>query len=127
MKGDITDIDDIKTLVNTFYDYVRHDEVLAPIFNEKIGDNWPKHLDKMYRFWQTVLLHVQAYSGSPFMPHAQLPIDKTHFGRWLHLFEKTIKENFEGKVADDALYKASNMAAMFQFKIAHYQGKEPLK
>lgn len=127
MKQDISNITDIKHLVDTFYSYVRKDDIIGPIFNEIIADNWPTHLEKMYRFWQTVLLHVQAYSGSPFMPHAQLPIDVQHFERWLQLFEKTIRENFEGKVADDALFKANNMAAMFQFKIAHYKGQQPLK
>ena len=126
-KKDIKEFDDIKLMVNTFYSHVRKDELLGPIFNERIGNNWPKHLEKMYRFWQTVLLHVQAYSGSPFLPHATLPIDKTHFDRWLSLFEKTITENFEGEVANDAIQRASNMAQMFQFKIAHYQGKTSLK
>lgn len=127
VKKDIKEREDIVLMVDTFYGYVREDELLGPIFNERIRNNWPTHLEKMYRFWQTVLLHVQAYSGSPFLPHATLPIDKTHFDRWLSLFEKTITENFEGEVADDALQRASNMAQMFQFKIAHYQGKTPLK
>ena len=127
VKRDIKELDDIKLMVDTFYGYVRKDDLLGPIFNERIANNWPKHLEKMYRFWQTVLLHVQAYSGSPFIPHATLQIDKVHFDRWLILFEKTITENFVGDVANDAMQKAANMAKMFQFKIAHYQGKTPLK
>lgn len=127
MKREIKNKEDIQLLVDTFYNQVREDELIGPIFNEKIGDNWPTHLEKMYSFWQTVLLHVQAYSGSPFLPHAQLPIDKSHFDRWLQLFHKTVEENFEGKVAEDALFRATHMATMFQYKIAHYQGKTPLK
>lgn len=124
---DIKNIDDIKTFVNTFYGYVQKDEIIGPIFNDKIGDNWPAHLEKMYGFWQTILLNEQAYSGSPFMAHAQLPIDKEHFDRWILLFEKTIKETFEGTVADEAFMRATNMAIMFQHKLAHYQGKKTLK
>lgn len=126
-KKDIKEFDDIKLMVDTFYEYVREDKLLEPFFNERIGNNWSRHLEKMYQFWQTVLLHVQAYSGSPFLPHATLPIDKNHFDRWLSLFKKTIIENFEGEVANDAIQRASNMAQMFQFKIDHYQGKTPLK
>jgi hemoglobin len=127
MKKDISNIGDIKFLVDTFYGHVRKDELIDPIFNEKIEDNWPAHLEKMYRFWQTVLLEEHTYYGSPFMPHSQLPIDKSHFERWIQLFEKTISENFEGKVADDALLRAASMAQMFQYKIEYYQGKHPLK
>lgn len=123
MRKDIENIEDIKLMVDTFYAHVREDELLGPIFNERIQNNWPTHLEKMYRFWQTVLLHVQAYTGSPFLPHVNLPIDKIHFDRWLNLFEKTITENFEGAVANDAIQRASNMAQMFQFKLAYYRGK----
>ncbi len=127
MKKDINTIEDIKLMVDTFYDFVRNDELLGPIFNERIANNWPQHLEKMYRFWQTVLLHVQSYSGSPFMPHSTMPIDKIHFDRWLLLFEKTLLENFKGEVAEDALLRANNMAKMFQYKIEYYKGKIPLK
>lgn len=51
MNTDIITIDDIKHLVNSFYDKVRQDDLLADIFNNKIEDRWPIHLEKMYRFW----------------------------------------------------------------------------
>lgn len=54
-KKEIENIADIKILVDTFYNQVRNDELLSPIFNGIIKDNWPAHLEKMYRFWQTVL------------------------------------------------------------------------
>lgn len=127
MKSDIKTIEDIEKMVNCFYDFVRGDELLGPLFNERIGDKWPQHLEKMYRFWETVLLDVHSYSGSPFMPHSQMPIGKQHFDRWLNLFEKTIQENFKGAVADDAKERARNMAQMFQHKIAYFQGKIPIK
>ncbi|MGL5111009.1 MAG: group III truncated hemoglobin, partial [Flavobacterium sp.] len=65
---DLQDLNDIKTMVNTFYDNVRKDTSIGPVFNEKIGDRWPEHLEKMYRFWQTILFEVHTYSGSPFPP-----------------------------------------------------------
>ncbi len=71
---DILSLDDIKALVDTFYEKVRNDELLAPVFNSRIGDRWPRHLEKMYAFWQTVLLDERTYFGSPFPPHAGLPV-----------------------------------------------------
>ena len=40
MKKEINSIEDIHLLVDSFYERVRKDEVLAPIFNERIKE-WP--------------------------------------------------------------------------------------
>jgi len=100
-KADILNIEDVKNLVDTFYGKVRSDLLLAPIFNERIRDNWPVHLEKMYRFWQTVLLNEHTYPGSPFPPHASLPIDHGHFQAWLGLFRETVDELFTGEKAKE--------------------------
>lgn len=120
-EKDIESIEDIQLLVDSFYSKVREDELLADIFNSVVEDNWPKHLDKMYRFWQTVLLDEHTYFGSPFIPHAKLPIEAKHFKRWLQLFSQTISTNFKGKKANEALWRAERMAEMFLSKINYYQ------
>ena len=48
MKGDIKTLDDIKILVDNFYGNVRKDELLAKVFNDRIQDRWPQHVEKMY-------------------------------------------------------------------------------
>lgn len=118
---DITDIEDIKLLVNTFYAKVRNDDQLAEIFNGVIQDRWPEHLEKMYRFWQTVLLGKHTYYGSPFASHAELPVQPAHFQRWLNLFNKTLEEHFDGEKAAEAKWRANQMAHMFQMKLDHYR------
>lgn len=118
-KHDILDLGDVKILVDTFYSKIQKDALLGDIFNSKIEDRWPEHLEKMYRFWQTVLLSEHTYFGSPFPPHAHLPIEKKHFDRWLELFKTTINECFKGAKAQEALWRAGKMAEMFQYKIAH--------
>jgi hemoglobin len=121
MKSEINSITEIKRLVDTFYEKVREDDLLAPIFNAIIQNNWPTHLEKMYRFWQTVLLHEYTYKGAPFLPHAKMPLEKVHFKRWLKLFNETLDENFEGEIAEDARKRANKMAEMFQLKIEIYR------
>lgn len=121
MKKDIENLDDIKNLVDTFYGKVRKDELIGPIFDERIQDRWPEHLNKMYAFWQTVLLGPHTYFGSPFPPHANLPVEAEHFERWLSLFAETIQDLFEGEVAKEAMWRANKMATMFQFKIDHFR------
>ena len=120
-KKDILSLEDIKILVDTFYDKVRKDELIGPIFNDRIQDRWPQHLAKMYTFWQTVLLGEHTYYGSPFPPHAQLPVEKEHFGTWLALFSQTLDELFSGEVAREAMWRANKMAEMFQYKIGHHR------
>jgi hemoglobin len=112
-------LNDIKLLVDTFYERIRHHQLLAPVFNERIQDKWPEHLEKMYRFWQTVLLYEHTYLGSPFPPHAQLPVDHTHFAAWMALFTKTVDELFTGLKAEEAKWRAGKMAELFEAKITH--------
>ncbi|MFV5703828.1 group III truncated hemoglobin [Flavobacterium sp. XS2P12] len=122
--NDITTFEDIKLLVDTFYSKVQKDEFIGPIFNEKIGNRWPEHLEKMYRFWQTILLEVHSYSGSPFPPHKQLPIAKEHFDRWMQIFTETTDSLFTGPLAEEAKLRAKNMAEMFNYKIDYFRNLE---
>ncbi|MET6998171.1 group III truncated hemoglobin [Chitinophaga defluvii] len=121
-KKDITELDDIKLLVDTFYQQVREDELLSPIFNGIIKDRWPEHLEKMYRFWQTVLLQEHTYFGSPFPPHAKLPVEQLHFDTWLKLWKSTVDANFEGEKAEEAKWRGDKMALMFLSKIEYIRG-----
>jgi hemoglobin len=118
-QTDIASIDDIKLLVDTFYGRIQSNPLLGPVFNERIQDKWPVHLDKMYRFWQTVLLEEYTYNGRPFPPHAQLPVDGTHFKQWLALFGETVDELFTGDKATEAKWRAGKMAEMFEHKIVY--------
>ena len=117
MKNEILNLTDVKQLVDTFYEKVREDELLNPIFNNVIKEHWPEHQEKMYKFWQTILLEEHTYFGSPFVPHAQLPVEKEHFDRWLQLFFSNIDDQFEGKKAQEAKWRGQKMAEMFQMKI----------
>ncbi|HEY8387345.1 MAG TPA: group III truncated hemoglobin [Parasegetibacter sp.] len=120
-KTEIASIEDVKLLVDSFYGKVQQDPLIGHIFNDRIRDRWPEHLEKMYRFWQTVLLGEHTYFGGPFPPHAQLPISKEHFDRWLLLFRQTLDEHFEGPKADEAKWRAWKMAEMFNAKIEYFR------
>lgn len=127
MKKDIHDLNDVKKLVDTFYGEVQKDSLIGGIFIGAIKD-WPVHLAKMYTFWQTILLEEHTYNGSPFPPHAQMPLEAAHFERWLTIWKTTVDTYFEGEKAEDAKYRAEKMAALFLSKIEYYrqQGKRAL-
>jgi hemoglobin len=118
---DIATIEDIKLLVNTFYTKVQKDALIGPIFNEKMQGRWPEHLETMYKFWQTILLEQHTYSGSPFPPHKHLPVDQSHFTRWIEIFTKTVDSLFIGILAEEAKMRAVSMASMFQHKIEYFR------
>lgn len=123
-KKDIRTIEDIRKLVDTFYARVQADALIGPIFNTVIKDNWPEHLDKMYRFWQTLLLGKHTYYGAPFPPHAQLPLEQKHFDVWLHYWHKTIDELYSGPIAEEAKWRSNRMAAVFLSKIAYQRSSD---
>ena len=120
-RKDITDLEDIRLLVDTFYGKVREDELLGDIFNGVIQGRWEEHLGKMYRFWQTVLLQDHTYFGSPFSPHARLPVNAAHFNRWKALFLETVDGQFSGEKAEEAKWRAAKMAELFLMKINYYK------
>lgn len=114
---------DIEQMVDGFYGCIRKDDLLGPIFEQVIQGNWEPHLEKMYNFWETVLLARVSYKGSPFLPHMKLPVEKEHFARWLRLFDENLQENFSGSKAEEALWRAEKMAEMFYHKISYYRSK----
>lgn len=124
MKRDIENLDDIKLLVNTFYGRIQKNLVLGPIFEEKVGGRWDQHLEKMYRFWQTILFNEHTYSGAPFPPHANLPIDENHFIIWVRNWTVTVDDFFEGPIADEAKKRGTLMAAIFNSKLQYFKQNE---
>lgn len=83
----------ISELVETFYERVRADSDLGPIFEKVIGDNWDPHLVRMKNFWASVALNAGLYSGKPVPKHQQLSqVTQKHFETWLSLFHHTLKD-----------------------------------
>lgn len=113
-KTDIKTRADVKLLVDSFYDKVKADALLGPVFAHV---NWPHHLPVMYNFWSSVLFGDMTYSGNPLAKHLHLKIGKEHFVRWLELFMATVNENFEGFNASEAKSRARTVADLFQFKM----------
>jgi len=115
---EIRDKGDIEKLVSLFYDRVRNDKTVGPIFINRIdNESWPGHLKKMVSFWNTVLFGISDYRGNPFSHHIDLNLTKEHFERWLFLFEEVITKHFYGDKAEEALMRAIKMKMMFESKL----------
>lgn len=115
------DEDMIHRLVHGFYDRVRADAVLGPIFNARIR-NWGPHLEQMCAFWSSVTLMSGRYHGRPMQKHAPLPVDGGHFDRWLALFEETAAELCPPAAAALFVEKARMIAESLEMGIGVHRG-----
>ena len=115
------DEDMIRYLVHGFYDEVRADTVLGPIFAASIED-WGPHLERMCTFWSSVTLMTGYYHGRPMQKHAPLPVDAAHFDRWLALFAETAQEICPPPAADHFIERARMIAESLELGIAAHRG-----
>jgi hemoglobin len=121
---DKTGIDEpmIERLVRKFYERIQAEPVLGPIFASKVED-WEHHIQKLCAFWSSVALMTGRYHGQPMRMHIGLPVDRSHFDRWLALFEKTAAEICPPVAAAHFLERARRIADSLEMGIATTQGR----
>ena len=122
---DIASRADIERVVNHFYDRVRADEILGPIFDDVAHTDWDAHLPKMYDFWETVLFGASGFRGNPLAVHlvlaGRVPLGTREFGRWLDLFHDSVDIAFRGPCAEAAKLRASRIAAVMQHHLLAHE------
>ncbi|WP_298744225.1 group III truncated hemoglobin [uncultured Brevundimonas sp.] len=111
----------IARLVDGFYDRVRADPLIGPVFNQRIRD-WGPHLEQMRLFWSSVALMSGAYHGRPMPKHLPLPVDARHFDRWLELFEATARDLCPPAAAEHFIERARRIAESLELGIAGANG-----
>jgi hemoglobin len=111
----------IARLVDGFYDRVRADPLIGPVFNDRI-DDWGPHLEQMRLFWSSVALMSGVYHGRPMPKHLPLPVDARHFDRWLELFEATARDLCPPAAADHFIERARRIAESLELGIAGANG-----
>jgi hemoglobin len=118
---DIETSSDVHKLVDTFYDQVLQDEVIGHFFNEVIDLDLKAHMPIMYQFWESLLFGTHEYKGNPMSKHIALhqksKMTQAHFDRWLSLWKDTIDSNFSGPKAEEAIQRASHIAALMSHKV----------
>lgn len=114
----------IERLVHRFYDRVRADPLIGPVFAARITD-WGPHLERMCAFWSSIALMTGRYHGQPMAVHARLPVDETHFARWLTLFRETAAAECPPSAAAHFVERAERIAESLQLGIAFAKGQMP--
>jgi hemoglobin len=101
----------LKQLIETFYERVRADPLIGPVFLDAVGD-WPEHLEKLQAFWSSVMLTSGRYKGQPLPAHIRhgARIDQAAFDRWLALWRQVTDEMFEPAIAARFHEKAERIA-----------------
>ena len=118
-----TGIDDemIERLVRTFYGAIRNDDLVGPVFAQRISD-WEPHILRLCEFWSSVALMSGRYHGQPMEKHIRLPVDAQHFDRWLQLFERTAREVCPPAAATHFIERARRIAQSLELGIAAAHG-----
>ncbi len=118
MKYNEINDESIDKLMKNFYAKIRVHKDLGPIFNGAVGtddESWERHIEKIGKFWKTMLLGKKLYMGNPVLPHINLlPFDIKLFDVWLGLFKESLDELFDEKSANRYLEVANNIAINFK-------------
>ena len=109
----------IAMLIPRFYDRVRADALIGPVFAGAI-DNWPPHLEKLMAFWSSVMLSSGRYKGNPMAAHMKhlAAITPPMFDRWLALWAEVTAETLPADLARALQAKAERIAQ--SLKLALY-------
>lgn len=118
----------IHAVIHGFYDEIRRDTLIGPIFNSRIApDQWPHHLAKMCDFWSSTLLRTSRYEGRPLPPHLAIPgLGEAHFRRWLTLFRATVRRLCPPEVAALFMDRALRIAHSFRLAVAFSRGESSI-
>lgn len=119
--------EEIRAMVIGFYDRIRADAVLGPIFERHIQD-WETHLNTMCDFWSSLLLRTARFKGAPVPRHLALPdLNADLFRHWLQLFTDHLADNPNPWLAERATLFAQRIAQRLwlSYQIGHFPDQEP--
>ena len=122
MKRDIENREDLLLFVQEFYVKLLNDPAISYIFTDVAKTNLDHHLPVLVDFWDMILFQSNVYQKNALQFHMDIhkksPFTKEHFKLWLHYFNNTVDELFEGEKAFLAKERAKSIATVMQIKIA---------
>lgn len=101
----------IRAVLERFYDSVRRDASLGPPFS--VVTDWDEHLDRLSDFWSALMLTSGRYKGNPValhLVHAE-SIRPEMFPRWLDLWAEATNNLLPPTLAIEMQTKARKVAA----------------
>lgn len=103
----------IERMVGQFYDRVRDDDLLGPVFDSRIED-WDPHLARMVLFWRAILRSERVFTmslrgGPPALHRSIDELSLSHFERWLSLFSEVVDDIYEAGPAAEVKQAAAGI------------------
>ncbi|MBT8232236.1 MAG: group III truncated hemoglobin [Saprospiraceae bacterium] len=118
---DISSLEDIKLMIDTFYESATQDSTIGFIFQNHMSKSMEEHKPKIYNFWNSILFSKGNYKGNPIKTHINLDqrvqLLPLHFQTWIELWEATIDGLFEGPKANEVKEKAGLMKTLMMVKL----------
>lgn len=109
----------IRSVVVAFYEKVKRDAALGPVFRDIIGENWDAHVERVCSFWLYVTHLAPGYNSPDFMPaHIKhTSIQSSLLPHWLRLFRETAEELCSREVAGALIDIAQRMAVSIEMSL----------
>ncbi|RLQ23863.1 group III truncated hemoglobin [Seongchinamella sediminis] len=118
LQPDLDSRQQVEQFVDRFYQRVLADEQLAPIFLDVASIDLEVHLPHIRNYWCKLLLGEQNYRRHTMnihrALHAQRPLTRADFDRWLELFTATLDQYYSGPYTEKARRIATAIAANMQ-------------
>ncbi|MTI52066.1 MAG: group III truncated hemoglobin [Alcanivorax sp.] len=100
-------------MVDSFYQRVLEDPLLAPVFLEVARIDLDQHLPLIAAYWKKMLLGDPAYDRHMIAKHRAVhdkqPLTGAHHERWLALFTANLRDHFSGPNTDRARLLAARV------------------
>lgn len=127
MKHDIRNREDIRLLMERFYDKLLADDSISYLFTDVAKINLEHHFPVLVNFWDSILFQADTYQKNAMKPHHDLhlqsPLQAHHFKTWLGYFIATVNELFDGDKAELAKQRATSIATVMQIKVIEMKNK----
>ncbi len=122
---DIQNKADVELLVNTFYRYVHEDPLMAPVF-QMPAEQFERHLQRTYNFWDNWLFQTGSYQGGLMWAHIEknmsYPLSTEMFEHWLAHWFRATDELFAGERADFVKSKALELGQIMNARLNPAKG-----
>ncbi len=115
----------LRIMLDSFYEHVRKDELIGPIFEDMIGttdEDWAPHMDRVVAFWCSVLLGSKTYGGGFMMKHGTIPgLEMRHFKRWMEIFMPVVSDHYDVTPSIDITIKAQTLMRNLHQQYGQFQ------